>query len=203
VEAVDVNTVADLVLAGALAAIWLTAGLLVEGLPSARTARELRRRAGRLSLLAGAGAAVFVTVPVVAGVVPGPSAAPPAALLPAVPALIVLTVTLRRLAQIRRGAGAFATAPLTPVPPGLRAAAAHPLVAAPLQITGLAALVGVPIAAGLVQVPGADVAGIAIVVVGFAMVAIGIRAGLRHSRLSLRVIAPLKRAPRGLTSRVG
>jgi hypothetical protein len=197
-----VNTVTDLILAGALAAIWLTAGLLVEGLSTATCASELRRRTGWLSMLVGAGAAVFVAVPVITGLIPGPSAAPAAALLPALPAMAVLTVSLRRLTQVRRGAGAFATAPGTPVPPGLRAAAAHPLVAAPLQVTGLAALVGLPIAAGVVTVPGSDVAGIAITVVGVAVVAIGIRAALRHSRLSVRVVAPLKRAPRELT-RVG
>jgi hypothetical protein len=194
-----VNTATDLILAGALAAIWLTAGLLVEALSTARSARELRRRAGFLSMLVGAGAAVFVAVPVVTGLIPGASAAPAAALLPAIPAMVVLTVTLRRLTYVRRGAGAFATAPLTPVPPGLRAAAAHPLVAAPLQVTGLATLVGLPIAAGVVTVPGSDIAGIAITVVSVAVVAIGIRAALRHSRLSVRVVAPLKRAPRELT----
>jgi hypothetical protein len=194
-----VNTATDLILAGALAAIWLTAGLLVEALSTARSARELRRRAGFLSMLVGAGAAVFVAVPVVTGLIPGASAAPAAALLPAIPAMVVLTVTLRRLTYVRRGAGAFATAPLTPVPPGLRAAAAHPLVAAPLQVTGLATLVGLPIAAGVVTVPGSDIAGIAITVVSVAVVAIGIRAALRHSRLNVRVVAPLKRAPRELT----
>jgi hypothetical protein len=194
-----VNTVTDLILASALAAIWLAAGLLVEGLPTARCASELRRRAGLLSMLVGAGAAVFVAVPVITGLVPGASAAPAAALLPAIPAMVVLTVSLRRLTQVRRGAGAFATAPRTPVPPGLRAAAAHPLVAAPLQVTGLATLVGLPIAAGVVTVPGSDIAGIAITIVGVAVVAIGVRAALRHSRLSVRVVAPLKRAPRELT----
>jgi hypothetical protein len=139
---------------------------------------------------------VFVAVPVVTGALPGPSAAPTAALLAAVPAMVVLTATLRRLGQVRRGAGAFTTAPHAPVPPGLRAAAAHPLVAAPLQVTGLATLVGLPIAAGLVTVPGADLAGVAITLVGVAVVAIGVRHALRHSRLSLRVVAPLKRAPK-------
>lgn len=196
------NTVTDLILASTLAAVWLTAGLLVEALPAARCARQLRRRAGFLSMVVGAGAAVFVAVPVVTGLIPGESAAPAAALLPAIPALVVLTVSVRRLAQVRRGAGAFATAPLTPVPPGLRAAAAHPLVAAPLQVTGLATLVGLPIAAGVVTVPGSDIAGIAVTIVGVAVVAIGVRAALRHSRLSVRVVAPLKRAPRELT-RVG
>lgn len=193
------DTAADLILIGALAAVWLTAGLLADGLPVARTAAELRRRAGLLSALVGGGAAVFVAVPVTAAVLPGASAAPTAALLPAVPALVVLVATRRRLTQVRLGAGAFATAPQAPVPPGLRAAAAHPLVAAPLQVTGLAALVGLPIAAGLVAVPGGDVAGIAITAVALAVLAIGFRHVLRHSRLSLRVVAPLKRAPRGLT----
>jgi hypothetical protein len=196
VKSVNVNITADVILIGASAAIWLTAGLLADGLPVARSAAELRRRAGLLSILVGGGAAMFVAVPVVTGAVPGASAAPTAALLMAVPGMVVLTSTLRRLGQVRRGAGAFTTAPHTPVPPGLRAAAAHPLIAAPLQVTGLAALVGLPIAAGLVTVPGDDVAGIAITLVGLAVLAIGIRHALRHSRLSLRVVAPLKRLPK-------
>jgi hypothetical protein len=193
-----VNIATDLMLVGALAAIWLTAGLLVDAMPTARTARELRRRAGIISLLVGAGAAMFVTIPVVTGLLAGASAAPAAALLPAVPAMIVLTVTRRRLTQIRRGAGAFATAPLTPVPPALRAAAAHPKITVPLQVTGFTTLIGLPIAAGLVTVPGSEVAGIALSVVALAVIAIAIRAGLRHSRFSGRVIAPMKRAPRML-----
>lgn len=202
VKAVDVNTVIDLSLVGSLAAIWLTAGLLADAVPAARTARELRRRAGLVSTLVGAGAAVFVAIPVIAGLTPGASAAPAAALLPAVPAMVVLTITWRRLTQIRRGAGAFATAPMTPAPPGLRAAAAHPLVEVPLQVTGLASLIGLPIAAGLVVVPGGRVAGIGMTLVGVAVVALAIRAGLRHSRLSVRVVAPLKRAPREMASRI-
>jgi hypothetical protein len=193
VKAVDVNTVADLILAGALVAVWLTAGLLADSLSGARTARELRRRAGTLALIVGGGAAVFVTIPLITGLLPGDSAAPAAALAPAVPALIVLTVSLSRLTQIRRGAGAFATAPQTPVPPALRAAAAHPLFLVPLQVTGLAALIGLPIAGGLVTVPGADLAGIAVTVVGAAVLAIGVRAALRHSRLSLLALAPITR----------
>jgi hypothetical protein len=197
-----VDTAADLILIGALAAIWLTAGLLADGLPVARTAAELRRRAGLLSVLVGGGAVVFMAVPVVTGMLPGPSAASTAALFPAVPALVVMTATLRRLGQVRAGAGAFATAPQAPVPPGLRAAAAHPLVAAPLQVTGLAALVGLPVAAGLVSLPGSDMAGIAITVAALVVAAIGIRHALRHSRLSVRVVAPLRRASRQLPSRV-
>ena len=196
------NTATDLILAGALATVWLTAGLLVETLPTARTARELRRRAGMLCLLVGAGAAVFVAVPVVTGLVPGASSAPAAALLPAVPATIVLTVTRRRLNQIRRGAGAFVTAPLAPLPPGLRAAAAHPLVTVPLQVTGLMTLVGLPVAAGAAVVPDSALAGAAITVLGIAVIVSAVRASVRHSRLSVPAVVPRARAPRELT-RVG
>lgn len=192
-NAVDVNIVADLILAGALVAVWLTAGLLADALPSARSALQMRRRAVLLTALVAGGAAVFVAIPLVTALLPGESAAPAAALLPAVPALIVLTAALRRVAQVRRGAGAFATAPLAPVPPALRAAAAHPLILVPLQVTGLASLISLPIAGGLVEVPGADLAGLAITVVGVAVLAIGIRAGLRHSRLSVQVLAPIGR----------
>jgi hypothetical protein len=202
VKAVDVNTTGDLILIGALAAVWLTAGLLADGLPIAGTAAVLRRRATLLSILAGAGATIFVAVPILTAALPGESSALAAALLPAVPGLVVLVVTGRRLTKLRRAAAAFATAPLAPLPPALRAAAAHPLVAAPLQITGLAALVALPIAGGLVTVPGADVAGIAITVVGAAVIGIGVRHALRHSRLSLLVVAPIGRAPRRL-SRLG
>ncbi|MEV4705632.1 hypothetical protein [Actinoplanes sp. NPDC049316] len=187
------NTTTDLILVGALTAVWLTAGLLADTLPGARTARELRRRAGVLSTLVGAGAAVFIAVPVITGLLPGESAAPAAALLPAVPAVLAVTVTAHRLTQIRRGAGAFATAPLTPAPPALRAAAAHPLVATPLQVTGLAALTGIPIAAGIVEVPGADVAGIVLTVAGLAVLTLAIRHAVRHSRLNLAVLAPIGR----------
>ena len=181
----------DLLLIGALAAVWLTAGLLADALPGARTARELRRRARTLSTVVGVGAAVFLAVPLVTGALPGTSAAPAAALLAAVPALVVVLVTARRLTQVRRGASAFATAPLTPAPPALLAAAAHPLVATPLQITGLAALAGVPIAAGVIEVPGAQVAGIVLTVVGVAVLALGIRHAIRHSRLNVNVFAPI------------
>ena len=185
------NTTTDLILIGVLAGVWLTAGLLADALPGARTARELRRRARTLSMLVGSGVAVFIAVPLVTGVLSGHSAAPAAAVLPAVPALVVVLVTARRLAQVRRGAGAFATAPLTPAPPALLAAAAHPLVATPLQVTGLAALAGVPIAAGVIEVPGAQVAGIVLTVVGVAVLALGIRHAIRHSRLNVMVFAPI------------
>jgi hypothetical protein len=189
-----VDIVADLSLIGALALAWLAAGLIADALPAARTARELRRRAGILAVVIGAGAAVFVAIPLVSWLVPGRSSAPAAALLAAVPAFVVLTAGARRLGQVSRGARVFASAPQIPVPPALRAAAAHPLVLVPIQVTGLASLIGLPIAGGLVRVPGTDVAGIAITVVGVAVIAIGVRAAVRHSRLSLLALAPIGRS---------
>jgi hypothetical protein len=193
VKAVDVDIAADLILAGALAVAWLAAGLVADALPAARTARDLRRRAGALTIVVAAGAAVFVAVPLLTWVLPASSTLATAALLPAVPGLLVLTTSVRRLAWVRRGAGAFATAPQTPVPPALRAAAAHPLILVPLQVTGLAAVIGLPIAGHLVRVPGDNAAGIAITGVGVAVAVIGIRAAMRHSRLSLLALAPLGR----------
>ncbi|GGK94698.1 hypothetical protein [Mangrovihabitans endophyticus] len=184
---------ADLIVVGTLAVVWLIAGLLADGLPMTRTAADLRRRARILSLLVGAGAAVFVAVPVMALALPGPSSAPAAVLLAAIPGLIALTAGLHRLTQIRWSAAAFATAPSAPVPPALRAAAAHPLIAAPLQVTGLAAIVGLPIAADVIVVPDSDLAAIAVVAVGVAVLAIGIRHAMRHSRYTVKVIAPLRR----------
>ncbi|WP_412747479.1 hypothetical protein [Krasilnikovia sp. M28-CT-15] len=185
------NTAVDLTLAGALAVIWLAAGLLADALPAAASARDLRRRAGTLILFVLAGAAAFLAVPVVAHVVAGPSAAATATLLPAVPAMVVLVTTLRRLIILRRGAGAFTTAPRAPLPPALRAAAAHPLVATPLQVTGITALIGLPIAAMDMPIaPNGYLAGTAITL---AAVAVGVRHALRHSRLSLLVLAPIRR----------
>jgi hypothetical protein len=191
-----VNTATDVALVGTLAAIWLGAGLLADALPDASTARALHRRTRWLISLVAAGTVTFVAVPVVAGLLAGPSAAPVAALLPAAPAAVVLFGTLRRLHRLHGGAGAFSAAPLTPAPPGLRAAAAHPLVATPLQVTGLAALVALPIAAGLISVPRPAVVGMVITVAALAVLALAVRHALRHSRLSelgLPVLVPFGR----------
>ncbi|MEV6599064.1 hypothetical protein AB0M36_19725 [Actinoplanes sp. NPDC051346] len=195
------NTTTDVILVGTLAAAWLAAGLLVETLPGAHTARELRRRARALSIVVGAGVVALLAVPLVTGLLPGESMAPAAALLAAVPAMIVVTVTARRLAQLRRGVNAFATAPMAPAPLALLAAAAHPLVAAPLQATGLAAAIGVASVAGIVEVSRTDVSGVALTAAAVivTVIALAARHAARHSRLSLAVLAPLSRG--GLRAR--
>lgn len=173
----------DLAVALVLAAVWLTAGVLADALSDAGTARLLHRRTGRLLIVVGTATAVLAAVPVIAVLLPGSNGLTWAAVLPAGPAAVVLASTLHRLRWLRRGAAAFATAPQTPAPPALRAAAAHPLLVTPLQVTGLAALAATPIAAGAVT-PAVALAGMAVTFVGIAVAAIGIRHALRHSRLA-------------------
>ena len=81
------------------------------------------------------------------------------------------------------GAGAFASAPATPAPHGLRAAAAHPLVGLPLQVTALATVPALIAAAGADLGADPGVTGPAITVGALAVVAIGVRHALRHNRL--------------------
>ena len=68
--------------------------------------------------------------------------------LAAAPALVVAVCTVRRVR--RRGpAPALRPAPETPVPPALRAAAAHPLVGLPVQLTALTTVPAVVSATGV------------------------------------------------------
>ncbi|MGC1210452.1 MAG: hypothetical protein WA890_04175, partial [Micromonospora sp.] len=78
---------------------------------------------------------------------------------------------------------AFAAAPDTPAPHGLRAAAAHPLIGLPLQVTALA------LAPALVSAAGVDLlAGPAITVGALGVTVIGVRHALRHNRLCERAM---------------
>jgi hypothetical protein len=190
---------ADLSLAVALSAVWLTAGLYADGLAATRTAHELHHRAVVLSTLIGIGLAL----PAASLAIPDGNA-PAVALPTAIPALVVLLVTVRRLGHARRGAGAIETTPHTPVPPALRATTAHPLMIVPVQVTGLASLLGLPIAGRLVSVPGAPLAGLVVTAVALAVTVTGVRAAIRHSRLApakAGTAAPVK--PRKLVSAKG
>jgi hypothetical protein len=196
VKSVDVDTVADIALIGALAVVWFAAGLIADGLPGSATAAAMHRRSALLSGVVGLGTAMLVAVPIINLSRPGPESAGTAAVLICVPVAVVLLISVRRLAQVRRGAAALTTAPHAPVPPGLIAGAAHPLVVVPMQLAGLAAVAGLPIAAGVIDVPTATLVGIVCGVAGLVGIAIATRHGLRHSRLSVGVIGPLKRLPK-------
>lgn len=130
--------VPESVSAFAVAGMWLAAGLLAAAVPHARAAIGLRRRVrGVLAALgAAAAASLLFTTPLLTAA-----------------AALALGIAVPRLARLHRAADGLAAAgPGVPVPPALRAAAAHPAVvvavqamayasgAAPLLGPGLAAL---------------------------------------------------------------
>ncbi|MGC5018760.1 hypothetical protein [Micromonospora sp. DT47] len=191
-----------------IAVAWLAAGVLADGLPRLDRARALRRHTGWLLALTVTGlgltAAVLAAGLTSAGATPVDRAAGGLALA-AGPALVVAACTLRRTRRLRAGAGAFATAPAAPAPHGLRAAAAHPLIGLPLQVTALATLPPLLAAGGLDLSADPSMTGPAITVGGLAAIAIGVRHALRHSRLTERTMpeAPVQApasaaAPRAL-----
>jgi hypothetical protein len=118
-----------------VAAVWLAAGIVADGLPRLDRARALRRRTGWLSALTLTGLSLTATVLIAglqsAGTTPVDRAAAGLGLATA-PAAVVALCTVRRVRRLRAGTGAFAAAPDTPAPHGLRAAAAHPLIGLPL-----------------------------------------------------------------------
>jgi hypothetical protein len=176
-----------------VAAVWLAAGVVADGLPRLDRARALRRRTGWLSALVLTGLALTAAVLAVGLQSAGTTVLDRAAAgltLAAAPALVVAVCTVRRVRWLQAGAGAFATAPDTPAPPGLRAAAAHPLIGLPLQVTALAVLGGALPAAGVDLFARPAVTGPAITVAVLAVIAIGVRHALRHNRLAERALPP-------------
>ncbi|MEU7609175.1 hypothetical protein [Micromonospora sp. NPDC049204] len=182
-----------------IAAVWLAAGVLADGLPRLRNTRMLRRRTGWLLVLSLIG--VALTAAVVGGGLLSAGTAPvdraaAGLTLAAGPALVATVCSLRRIRRLRAGAGAFANAPGTPAPHGLRAAAAHPLVGLPLQVTALATVPAVIEAVGTDLSANPGVTGPAITVGALAVIAIGVRHALRHSRFAERAQPAVPRSAR-------
>ncbi|WCN81594.1 hypothetical protein [Micromonospora sp. LH3U1] len=173
-----------------VAAVWLAAGVVADGLPRLRNTHMLHRRTGWLLVLALTGVALTTAVLgaglLSAGTAPVDQAAAGLTLV-AGPALVATVCSVRRIRRLRAGAGAFASAPATPAPHGLRAAAAHPLVGLPLQATALATVPAVIAAVGTDLGADPSVTGPAITVGALAVVAIGVRHALRHSRFAEQV----------------
>ncbi|MEU5669398.1 hypothetical protein ACLQ3F_26790 [Micromonospora sp. DT15] len=172
-----------------VAAVWLAAGVVADGLPRLRNTRMLRRRTGWLLVLALTG--VALTAAVLGGGLFSAGTAPidraaAGLTLAAGPALVATVCSVRRIRRLWAGAGAFASAPATPAPHGLRAAAAHPLVGLPLQVTALATVPALIAAAGADLGADPGVTGPAITVGALAVIAIGVRHALRHNRLAER-----------------
>ncbi|MEV1289757.1 hypothetical protein [Micromonospora sp. NPDC049679] len=174
----------------AMAAVWLTAGVIAEGLPGIRSARALQRRLAIVLVLVVIGLAAMTGAGLVALVTatPGPDQLVGALALPAVPASAVAFVTVRRLRRLRHGAAAFATAPHVPAPPTLRAGAAHPMVALPVQLTALGVLPAAVTAAGVLRLTGAAMIGPVLTAAAIGAAVIGVHHALRHSRLSERAV---------------
>ncbi|MDG4778380.1 hypothetical protein O7614_01800 [Micromonospora sp. WMMD961] len=182
-----------------VAAVWLTAGVVADGLPRLRNTRALRRRTGWLLVLTLSGLALTAAVLggglLSAGAAPVDRAAAGLALT-AGPALVALVCSVRRIRRLWAGAGAFVSAPATPAPHGLRAAAAHPLVGLPLQAAALATAPAVIAAIGTDLGADPSVTGPAITVGALAVIAIAVRHALRHSRLAERARPDAARSTR-------
>ncbi|MEV1070895.1 hypothetical protein [Micromonospora parva] len=182
-----------------VAAVWLAAGIVADGLPRLRNTRVLRRRTGWLLVLALTGATLTAAVLggglFSAGTAPVDRAAA-GLTLAAGPALVATVCSVRRIRRLRAGAGAFASAPATPAPHGLRAAAAHPLVGLPLQVTALATVPALVAAVGTDLGADPGVTGPAITVGAVAVIAIGVRHALRHNRLAERARPAVARSAR-------
>ncbi|MFC3503555.1 hypothetical protein ACFOOK_21630 [Micromonospora krabiensis] len=176
-----------------IAAVWLAAGVLADGLPGLDRACALRRRSGWLLVLTLTGLTLTAAVLGAGLLSPGGATADRAAAaldLAALPALVVAACGVRRVHRLWSGAGAFATAPDTPASHGLRAAAAHPLIGLPLQVTGLLTVPAVITASGSDLFARPGVTGPAITVGAVAVLAVGIRHALRHNRFAERIRRP-------------
>ncbi|MDQ0367804.1 hypothetical protein [Catenuloplanes indicus] len=194
----------------ALAAVWLTAGVLADGLPDAPSARALRQRSGAVLALATSGLAVLIAL----ALIPAPEWSPAtpgtvdprllSVLLPLIPAVFAAGFTLRRVARIRTATSAFTSAPGVPLPPALRAGAAHPLLAIPLQATALAAAlasaVTATLATGWLDPAGSGAIAILITGLTLATLVLAVRHALRHSRLAEGAIT-VRRASTAALSR--
>ncbi|NYH44201.1 hypothetical protein HNR22_003928 [Micromonospora jinlongensis] len=182
-----------------VAALWLAAGVVADGLPRLHNTRVLRRRTGWLLVLTLTGVALTAAVLggglVSAGTTPVDRAAAGLGLA-AGPALVAAVCSVRRVRRLWAGAGAFASAPATPAPHGLRAAAAHPLLGLPLQVTALATVPAVIAAIGTDLGADPGVTGPAITVGALAVAAIAVRHALRHSRLAERAQPDVPRSTR-------
>lgn len=182
-----------------VAALWLAAGVVADGLPRLHNTRVLRRRTGWLLVLTLTGVALTAVVLGGGLLSAGTTTVDRAAAglgLAAGPALVASVCSVRRVRRLWAGAGAFANAPATPAPHGLRAAAAHPLLGLPLQVTALATVPAVIAAVGTDLGADPSVTGPAITVGALAVAATAVRHALRHSRLAERAQPDAPRSTR-------
>ncbi|SCG79508.1 hypothetical protein GA0070609_5921 [Micromonospora echinaurantiaca] len=183
-----------------VAAVWLAAGYVADGLPRIDRAHALRRRAGWSLVLTLTGLGLTAAV-LTAGLSSGGATMADRAAgnlaLAGGPAALVALCAVRRLRRLWAGAGAFAAAPDTPAPHGLRAAAAHPMIGLPVQVTGLATVPALLTAGGADLLVEPGVTGPAITVGALCVAVLGVRHALRHNRLAERALPAEPLAPTG------
>lgn len=139
-----------LLVAISLPALWIGGVVLAAHMPQAGSAADLRRRA-QLTLVALVLACLGTGLRTTAfgGLTAGDRWFVQENLALLALAAVVLATAVPRLLRLRRATRAFAVARSTmPVPPTLRAAAAHPLIAVPIQATAYAAVIAVVVALG-------------------------------------------------------
>lgn len=165
--------------------VWLAAAIAAHQLPHAPSARALTRGVTRLlALVIGGLIALFgIGLVTLVSPLPGADRVLTVVALAAAPALAVAGLSTRRLRRLHTAGMVFATAPRTPVPPALRAAAAHPGVAVPVQVTAIALVTsGVTV---LVAMPDAQLLRPALTAAAvLGTMASGGYHVLRHSRLA-------------------
>jgi hypothetical protein len=130
-------------------ALWAAAGVLAGYLPRARTGRSLRRRSALLLLavVCAAAAGLAISTPLVAAA-----------------AAVTLGLATPRLVRLGRRTASFAAAgSRTPAPPLLRAAAAHPAVAVPIQATAYLSIAA-PLGTSTAAAPVASALALAVLV---------------------------------------
>lgn len=180
-------------------AIWLAAALAAQRLPHAGSARSLIRNAALLRALTVSGLVMLLGVgfTVLASASPTDDQLLDAIALAGVPALVVAFLSTHRLRHLRAAGMVFSTAPRTPTPPALRAAAAHPMVVVPVQLTAIALVAGS--VTETVRLPNAQLTVPAITAAAVVATAVsGVYHALRHSRLVEEAVPLSPRAARVL-----
>jgi hypothetical protein len=166
---------------------WIGAAIVTGALPTTASVRSFRRRAALSTLLVVAGLASLATA--LLGPAGGPVTSEQAAVL-AVPAGIAALTTLPLLGALRATARAFAPAPGAPTPPILRASSAHPLLAIPVQLAALTAVLGATVAPGVAG-PASPAVTVAVAVA--AGLAIALWNAVRYGRLRGHATRPIRR----------
>jgi hypothetical protein len=167
------------------AAVWAGAAVVTGALPAAGRVRSLRRRATVLTWLVVAGLVTLTMVLLGVASTPasGATSSVRAALI-AAPAGVAALTSVPLLGGLRAATRAFTPAPGSPTPPVLRASSAHPLLAVPVQLAALAAVLGALLSVDLAGASHSPATLVTLVAV--AGLAVALVNAVRYGRLRMR-----------------